>query len=139
MSKIIDPERELRKIRRENDALKAAQNAINFCAYSWKSKRPLHCNLSNKEKWDVKSTRSIMRNLYKSSKRFPLEHTPLYRHDIEKYHNSLSQVTELEPSLRKKDLQKFFESGNKFKENQPFKKIEDLLIKEMRKDLKIEE
>ncbi len=92
MSKIIDPERELRKIRRENDALKAAQNAINFCAYSWKSKRPLHCNLSNKEKWDVKSTRSIMRNLYKSSKRFPLEHTPLYRHDIEKYHNSLSQA-----------------------------------------------
>jgi hypothetical protein len=54
-------------------------------------------------------------------------------------HNSLSQDTGLEPSIRTETLKKFFESGNKFKKNQPFKQIEELLIKEMRKDLKIDE
>lgn len=54
-------------------------------------------------------------------------------------HNSLSQTTGIEPSIRTETLKKFFESGNKFKKNEPFKEIEQLLIKEMRKDLKIEE
>ena len=54
-------------------------------------------------------------------------------------HNSLSQTSGLEPSIRTETLKKFFESGNKFKTNQPFKQIEELLIEEMRKDLKIKE
>ena len=53
-------------------------------------------------------------------------------------HNSISRINEIEPKIRTESLLKFFESGNKFKTNQPFKQIEDLLVSEMKKDLKID-
>lgn len=53
-------------------------------------------------------------------------------------HNSLNNTQGIDPQIRTDNLKKFFESGNKFKKNQPFKEIEDLLISEMRKDLNIE-
>lgn len=40
-----------------------------------------------------------------------------------------------EPNDRKKFLDDYFAAGNKFKTNQPFKEIEDIIILEMRKDL----
>jgi hypothetical protein len=54
-------------------------------------------------------------------------------------HNSLSRTDGIEPKIRTETLMKFFESGNKFKKDEPFKQIEELLIREMKKDLKIEE
>lgn len=54
-------------------------------------------------------------------------------------HNSLSNERGLDPKIKTENLKKFFESGNKFKKNQPFKAIEELLISEMRKDLRINE
>lgn len=54
-------------------------------------------------------------------------------------HSSLSRTEGIEPKIRQETLMKFFESGNKFKKNEPFKQIEDLIISEMKKDLKIDE
>lgn len=54
-------------------------------------------------------------------------------------HNSLSNERGLDPKIKTETLKKFFDSGNKFKRNEPFKQIEDLLISEMRKDLRIDE
>ena len=42
-------------------------------------------------------------------------------------HNSLSGTTGLAPEIRIKTLQKFFESGNKFKKGEPFKQIGDFI------------
>ena len=52
-------------------------------------------------------------------------------------HNSLSSTPGLDSKIRTETLNKFFESGNKFKKNEPFQQIEDLLITEMKIDLKI--
>ena len=53
-------------------------------------------------------------------------------------HISLSKSEGIEPKIRTDALKKFFESDTKFKKNEPFKQIEDLLISEMKKDLKID-
>ncbi len=50
-------------------------------------------------------------------------------------HHFISKFDKIEPKIREDTLKKFFESGNKFKKDQPFKKIEDLLISEIKKDL----
>ena len=53
-------------------------------------------------------------------------------------HNSLEGTAGIDPKIRTEILNKFFESGNKFKTNEPFGQIEELIISEMKKDLKIE-
>jgi len=54
-------------------------------------------------------------------------------------HNSLAREKGIQPEIRQETLTKFFESGNKFKKNEPFKQIEIELIQEMKKDLQIKE
>ena len=53
-------------------------------------------------------------------------------------HNSLSKMEGIEPGIKKEGARKFFKSGNKFKKDEPFKQIEELIIQEMKLDLKIE-
>lgn len=53
-------------------------------------------------------------------------------------HNSLTRTPGIEPKIANEALKKFFESGNKFKRDEPFKQIEEMIISEMRKDLQIE-
>ncbi|WP_034890594.1 hypothetical protein [Gillisia sp. Hel_I_29] len=53
-------------------------------------------------------------------------------------HHSLKNVQGLESKIRKENLAKFFEAGDKFKSNGPFITLEELLINEIKKDLKIE-
>jgi hypothetical protein len=53
-------------------------------------------------------------------------------------YNSLSG-TRIDPKSREEITKKFFDSGNKFKTNQPFGQIEEMLIREMKADLKIDE
>ncbi|MBN1184319.1 MAG: hypothetical protein JXB49_18660 [Bacteroidales bacterium] len=50
-------------------------------------------------------------------------------------HNSLQDKRGISPEIQTELLNKFFESGNKFKKNHPFKELEDLIIEEMRTDL----
>jgi hypothetical protein len=57
--------------------------------------------------------------------------------DFYKY-NYLTVKDGIDPKIEIELLKKFFESGNKFKKNEPFEQIETLLISEMKKDLKIE-
>jgi hypothetical protein len=54
-------------------------------------------------------------------------------------YNLTSHMDKVEPKIRLDSLKMFFESGNKFKKDEPFKQIEDLIIAEMKKDLKIDE
>lgn len=49
------------------------------------------------------------------------------------------EAEEIDPIIKTETLKKFYESENKFKENEPFRKIERLIISEMKKDLRIEE
>ncbi|MDP4207855.1 MAG: hypothetical protein Q8928_03465 [Bacteroidota bacterium] len=53
-------------------------------------------------------------------------------------HNSLQNTQGIPNDKRIELLNKFFESGNKFKTNHPFKDLEDTIIAEMRKDLQID-
>jgi len=52
-------------------------------------------------------------------------------------HNSLQNTQGISNDKRIELLNKFFESGNKFKTNHPFKDLEETIIAEMRKDLQI--
>lgn len=54
-------------------------------------------------------------------------------------YSSLSEYPGIDPEIRIELLKKFFESGNKFKKDEPFKETEKDIVAEMRKDLKIEE
>jgi len=54
-------------------------------------------------------------------------------------HNSLSIKDGISPEQLNKLVNKFFESGNKFKTNHPFKDLENTIIAEMRIDLKIDQ
>jgi len=54
-------------------------------------------------------------------------------------YSSLSEYPGIDPEIKKESLKKFFESGNKFKKDEPFNEIERAILTEMKKDLKIEE
>lgn len=54
-------------------------------------------------------------------------------------HNSLTEKEGINPKILDELLKKFFESGNKFKKDEPFGHLEALIISEMKNDLKIEE
>ena len=54
-------------------------------------------------------------------------------------HNYLITKEGIDPKIITETLNKFFESGNKFKKDEPFKQLEDLIILEMKSDLKIED
>ncbi|MBN8649807.1 MAG: hypothetical protein J0L67_00155 [Cytophagales bacterium] len=52
-------------------------------------------------------------------------------------HNYLVTKEGIDPKIIHDTLNKFFESGNKFKKNEPFNQIEELIISEMKSDLRI--
>jgi hypothetical protein len=52
-------------------------------------------------------------------------------------HNYLMSKGGVDPKIVLDTLNKFFESGNKFKKDEPFKQLEDLIVSEMKVDLKI--
>lgn len=52
-------------------------------------------------------------------------------------YNSLSDK-KIDPEIRRDQLKNYFESGNKFKNDHPFKEIEEILITEMKKELNID-
>ncbi|HEY9045042.1 MAG TPA: hypothetical protein VIN08_04070 [Ohtaekwangia sp.] len=54
-------------------------------------------------------------------------------------HNYLTTKEGIDPQIIVETLNKYFEAGNKFKKDEPFGQIEDLIISEMRADLKIKD
>ncbi len=54
-------------------------------------------------------------------------------------HNYLVTKQGIDPKIITETLNNFFESGNKFKKDEPFKQLEDLIISEMKADLKIDD
>jgi len=57
--------------------------------------------------------------------------------DFDKYYYLKAEGTD--PQIRMETLKKFYESDGKLKKNEPFQRIEELIISEMKKDLRIEE
>lgn len=53
-------------------------------------------------------------------------------------HNSISKEEGIDPRARNELLKKFFAAGNKLKDDQPFKTLEETIIKEMRTDLRVD-
>lgn len=54
-------------------------------------------------------------------------------------HNSLNEFNEIDPEIRANLLKKFFVALGKFRKNEPFEQIENLIISEMKSDLRIED
>jgi hypothetical protein len=52
-------------------------------------------------------------------------------------HNSLEGKQGIAPEMRTELLKKFFDSGNKFKKNNPFENLENIIINEMKHDLQL--